>query len=101
MTGLPEFESRDQVLTYFKRKHPIGTPFEEIALAGPCHKAGSHLTLTLPAPGHVATRHFIGDDGTPGSMAVPQDWVVEFHFDANLTLCRIEVEMVSATRSGQ
>ena len=95
----PEFDSREQVLAHYKHKHPIGTPFEQIALAEPCIKAGGPLTLTLPAPNQVATRHYIGADGTPGSMAVPQEWCVEFHFDAALNLCRIEVELVSASRS--
>ncbi len=96
----PDFESRAQVLAHYEHKHPMGTPFEEIALAEPCLKAGGHLTLTLPAPNQIATRHHMGADGTPGSMAVPQDWYIEFHFDAALNLCRIEVELVSRKQSG-
>ena len=89
------FDSRAACLKHFREKYPKGTPFEVIATAEACEKGGGSLTLTFDAPNHTASRHYVDADGNPGSMGVAQLWYVEFFFGEDLTLARIEADLVS------
>jgi hypothetical protein len=91
----PLFDSREKCVRHFRKKYPKGTPFEVIAAGEACERGGGTLTLTFDAPNHVASRHFVDNDGNPGSRAVPQQWYVEFLFNDDLTLNAIEACLVS------